>query len=224
MIVMIGDTEGTSLARFFVQSFSGARFQDVKLPDIHPKALDRRIALEEKRDAIPSQVLLGFQAPPMGDEDCYPLMLLENHLAGNAGRLGEKIREAQVPAYRVLVKYEPRARGGSIAASFVSLPADEEAVLNAVEGEISRLLEAPILYKDYRSAMNLSLGKYWIGQQARFSQIAFIVENILSGNGLEAVLEHATRLQGVKEEDLQEVARRVFKLDRSVALRVHGRS
>jgi zinc protease len=223
LVILLGDTQGTSLAGYFVKNFSGSRFQDVKLPESFAKPLEQKVLVEQNWDKNESLVLLGFQAPPEGDEDSFPVAVLQSHMSGSGGKLPVEICDKQGLAYKVSMEYRRGIRGGSVVVSAATSPANEEKVVKAVEEEFSRLFNNPMLYRDYRSAVNSALGVYWIGQQVRYSQITAMVENVLSGKGIDESQAYPTHIQDVKQDDLQETARRVFNLEKSATLRLHGR-
>ncbi len=77
-----------------------------------------------------------------------------------------------------------------------------------------------MLYKDYRSAINGAINRYWIGQQNRVDRILSIATAVVSGQAFDETLDYAVRLQQVGEDDLQEVAHRILNLEKSVVLRM----
>ncbi len=224
MVVLVGDTQGTSLAGYFVRNFSGSRFQDVKIPEANPKPLDAKGAVEANYGGGSSVVLLGFQAPPDGDEDYFPLRVLLSYASGLAGRMTDRVRDAVRSAGHVDMEYTPLLRGGSITACLTAAPADEELALKALTEEIQRLATATVTYRDFRSAVNAAVGDVMIRQQNRFAQISDMIRNVTGGRGLEGFQDDVSRLQEVRQADLQEIAQRIFKTDKSVTLRLHGKS
>ena len=223
LVIILGDTQGTSLAGYFVKNFSGSRFQDVKLPENFVKPLEQKVLIEQNWEKNESLVLLGFQAPPEGDEDSFPVALLQSYMSGSGGKLPVEICDKERLAYEITMEYQRGIRGGSVVVSVATSPANEEKVLKAVEEKFNRLLNSPLLYRDYRSAVNSALGVHWIDQQVRYWQIASIVKKVLSGKGIDEFLAYPTHIQDVKQDDLQEIARRVFNFEKSVTLRMHGR-
>jgi zinc protease len=218
VVVIVGDTQGTNLAGYFVRNFSGSRFEEIKLPEEFAKALANRAKIEEPFDSKQSLVLLGFQAPPEADEDSYTVTVLENLLSGAGSDLPE-----QVPG-DLSVRYEPRPRSGTIAVCATTSPENEEKVLTLLQEALKGIFETPILYKNYRSSVNAAVGKYQIRQQAREYQIGMVMRSVLSGKGIEGLQDNIARLQETGQEDLPEVARRIFNLEKSVTVRLHGRS
>ena len=221
LIVIIGDTQGTSLASYFVSRFSGSRFQEVKMPDVSPKAIEQKVLLEQAWGKPESVACLGFQAPPEGDEDSYAVEIIRSYLSGTGGKLTDSIRNRQALAYDVSVDYQARAHGGGILACAVSDPGNEEKAAKALQDEIQRLADG-ISYREFRSAVNTAVARYWVTRQSKVPQIFRIVENILAGKGIDGYEKFADYLSEVNQDDLQEVARRIFKMDKSVTLRLHG--
>ncbi len=223
IVTIIGDTQGTSLAAFFVRNFSGSRFQEVKLPESFVPAIAAKSKFEEESAGSSSYVLLGFQAPPWADEDYYPIAVLVNYLGGTGGRLSDQLRSACGMDCDLAMEYEPHARGGLITAG-VSVPSgDEEKIIMLLEDELQKLPETTITYRDFRSAISQAVGQSTIDRQYRFLQIEAVVENILTGKGLDAILDDAARLQEVKQEDIPEFAQRILKVEKSINVRIVGR-
>ena len=220
-VLIVGDTQGTSLAGFFVRRFSGARFQDVKMPEAFAGSGERKKSnIEEKPSGSASGAMIGFLAPPAGDEDSYAMMVLQAHLSGPVGLLNENLRSKVGVAGGASSMYLPRARGGSAVLFAFAGPGMEGKLADALEADVRGLLEQPMLYKDYRSAVNSAVGRYWISQQDRADRILNLATGILSGQPFDEILDCVVRLQQIGEEDLQDVAHRVLNLDKSVVLRM----
>jgi predicted Zn-dependent peptidase len=103
-------------------------------------------------------------------------------------------------------------------------PADEEQAVKVLSEEIQRLATAPVTYRDYRSAVSSAVGALLIRQQDRLEQIGDVIKSVLTGTGIDAFQEYTSRLQDVKQTDLQEVSQRIFKAEKSVTLRFHGKT
>jgi zinc protease len=222
LAVIIGDTKGTSLATYFVQHFSGSRMRDVEVPEEWVKPLDEAKLIEQNWERNQSFILIGFQAPPEDDEDGNAVRLLES-LAGSMGKFSQDLRDKLGIAHSLSAIYEPRRRGGSLIACAIANPGDEEAVFKELKEEIQRIAANPITYRDFRSAMNESIGAYRISNEVRSMQIRRIIESMLAGNGIEGFQNLATDLQSVKAEDISEISQKIFKMEKAVIVRMHGR-
>jgi predicted Zn-dependent peptidase len=221
VVVAVGDTKGTSLASYFVRHFSGSRMQDAKIPGEHVRPPEKGQSIRKAWKRNQSFIFVGFQAPPEDDEDRCAAAVLAGY-AGEYGRLGQEARERRGVAYSVSALYEPRLRGGSIILAAALNPGNEEAVLKTLQEEIRRWIEAPIPFRDYRSAVNAAAGSYWIRSQARWDQISDMAANLIAGKGMEAYLNYPVRLQQVGEEEFAEAAGRILNLERAVILRMEG--
>lgn len=224
MVVVIGDTQGTSLAGYFVRNFSGSRFQDIVLPQGFAKAVEKKEVIESSWGMSASSIIMGFQAPPEEDDDSFPLLVLQSYAAGLGGRVTGQIQDRVRSASEVSLEYEPRLRGGRVTVRLSEMPADEDQAWTVLLDELMRLTTAPIQYRDYRAAMNSSIAEVQRRQQNRGNQIADVIKSVLAGKGIQGFQEYVSRLQEVKQTDLQEAAKRVFKIEKSVALRLHGKS
>jgi zinc protease len=220
-VVIIGDTKGTSLALHFVKEFSGSRMQDVKLPEARVKPLAKGEVIEQGWKKNQSLIFIGFQAPSVDDEDCYAVTVLEN-LAGNLGRLSQEIRYKLEAAHEVSVRYEPRLRGGSLVACATTNSENEAIVLKAIREGLLSIAAGPNSYRDCRSAVNAAVGMYGILNQDRSEQIRRVVVNLMAGKGIAGFQDFPTALQNVNEDDLSEIAKRIFQLDKAVIVRMHG--
>jgi len=218
MIFVFGDTQGTSLASYFVRRFSGSRFLETEIPESFPEPVKERTKISVPWSTDESLILVGFQGPPFGDDDYYPLEILESYLSGVGGRLREELRDRQGLVTEVSVRYDAYARGGRIVLTATTSPSNVQKVLAALEDEIHKLRDEPISFREYQTAVNATLGKYIIEKQSRFGQIHSMATAVLSGRA-SALFEDATdRFKEVAREDLPDLARRLLAMDHSVTL------
>jgi zinc protease len=222
-VVIIGDSKGTSLAAHFVQHFSGSRMRDSVISEEWAKAMEKPVTIERSWERDQSLILMGFQAPPADDEDGPIVTILEN-LIGNRDQLPPAIRDGLGAAHTLSVVYEPRSRGGSLIAWAATTPDSEEKVLNALKEAMKHIVEGPITYREFTSAVNSAAGTYQIMNEARSEQIRQVVENLLAGKGIDAFLDFPMNVQKAKTEDLSEIAQRILNLEKAAIVRVRGHS
>jgi zinc protease len=222
IVAIIGDTEGTSLASYFVKSFSGSRFQDSKISQDFMKPVEKKEFIQHGWNKGQSSILIGFQAPSEDDEDTNAASLIQSYL-GNQGRFSQEIRD-RLGLAEISLAYVPRLRGGSMIVCALVNAGSEEAANKSIQDEIKRMKTAPINYHDLRLAGNAAIGIYEIGIQARPVQIRKVVENVLAGKGLDGFVNYGNNLQAVTEEDFREVAGRVFNLEKAAIVQSQGES
>ncbi len=223
VVVIIGDSKGTSLAEYFVKNFSGSRFLNAEISDQYAHPLETGESINLNRNGNRATVLIGFQAPPMDDEDRYAAALLESY-AGGQGRLSQQLRDRYGIAFSVSLQYNPRLRGGSIIAEAAVNTDSEEEGLEFLKKEIALTVEGPKTSREYRSALNAAAGAFAIRSQTRLLQITDVVKNVLAGNGIEGYRNYSATLQNVHVEDFKDVVRRILDLDRAVILHTSRQS
>jgi zinc protease len=221
IVAAIGDTSGTSLASYFVKDFSGSRIQEAKIPNESVKPLEKEVSIEETWNRNENLILIGFQAPPEDDEDGYAAKVLQSY-AGEMGRFSQEIVDRLGIAYKLSVAFAPRLRGGSMIVCAAVNPEDGDATLKTLREEIKRVTSDPISFRDYKSALNESVGALGIRNQVRNTRIVDLVLNIIAGKNPEEYQNSQNSLQAVKEDDLRGVARRIFNLDKAVILQLRG--
>jgi predicted Zn-dependent peptidase len=216
VVILIGDTQGTSLARYFVRNFSGSHYEDIKVPETAPKPLAGKAEASAVRQG---DIAVGFQAPPAGDEDSYAVMVLQAYAGGPAGKLETELRDRLQAVSTVDVDYRPRLRGGSLTVRAACKSGEEEKALAALEQELRKLPTATVLYRDYRTAINRAVAAYWIDQQSHSAQVDRMMGFVLEGRGVDEIVTHPARIQAVREEDLGPIAKRILTLDKAVIAR-----
>jgi zinc protease len=219
VVVIIGDTKGTSLASNFVQHFSGSRIQETKIASEPVKAVEKGESIVTKWDKDEDLIWVGFQAPAVDDEDRYAATVIENY-SGGLGKFSQEITERQGTAIDISADYAPRLRGGSFVFSTAPAGASDETVLKVLLEQIQQLTSAPILYRDFRAAVNEAVGNYWIRGQERFLQIEDVVDDLLAGRGIDGYQNFASDLQQVTQEEFEDVAGRFFKTEKAVVVRM----
>jgi zinc protease len=223
LIAIHGDTQGTTLATFFVRNFSGSRFQEAKLPQGSPEPIKQKTLVEKNWDKMHSAVIFGFEAPPEDDDESLPLAVLLGFTSGEGGKLWEELSSRQAPVYKLKMDYEPDLRGGVVAIRASIAPEDEAKATDEIENVVRRLSESPISYRDFRTGLNAAAGKYRIEAQSGLSQIQEMIRNALLGKGTDAFQDFPDDLKEVKQEEVDEVTARIFDVGRAVIVRLHGK-
>jgi predicted Zn-dependent peptidase len=215
LIVVIGDTKGTSLSSHFVKQFSGSRIQPIELPTGYAPALEKGQTIESKWNGRESRIYIGFQAPPADDDDRFAMCVMQNYMVG----LGES-----PSVYNLQMEYQPNLRGGAFITWAASNPGDEKAAMDGVLAQMSKIAANPIPARDFRSAVNKAVGNYWIRSQDRLLQIQDFALNILAGKGMDDYAAVPKNLQQVNQAELAELVRKIIKVEKAVILRLQGQS
>ncbi len=223
LIIAVGDTKGTSLASYFVKQLSGSRIRPMELPAEYVQPLNSGQTIERKWNGSTSLVCVGLQAPPADDEDRYGMSVLRSYVA-TRGSFLQDIRDQSGNAFEVQLSYQPNLRGGTFVACAASNPDKEKMALDAIMAQMSKIATGPILYRDFRSAVNKTVGMHRIRNQNRLFQIQDVAMNILAGKGIEEYAAIPKNLEEISQNEFGEIARKMLKMEKSVILRMHGQS
>jgi zinc protease len=215
LVVVVGDTKGTSLSSHFVKQFSGSRIQPVELLADYAPPLKNGQTLEGKWNGRGSRIFIGFQAPPADDDDRFATLVMQRYV---------EAKENFPNIFNLHLDYQPRLRGGSFIAWAASSPGNGKSALDAIMSQMSKMAADPIPSRDFRAAVNEAISNFWIRSQDRRLQIEDFALNILAGKGIEEYAAIPKNLQQVNQNELAEIARKIIKKEKAVLLRIQGQS
>ena len=224
-VAIVGDTEGTSLASWFTDEFSGSRMKERKEIVSLPKPVEKTDISVNDGGILYPEIALGFQAPSTGDMDVYGALILknylENHLSETEGD-GEKNQERESINRRISLEYRALASGGNFAI-YATVKAGEEAQgVESLRGKITRFISQPLHYADFHAARVFASGAYMTANQTRKAQIESLTGNLLAGVSLKEYHMVSWNIEQVGEDDFMELMRRIPDINKAVTVVVHG--
>lgn len=227
VVTIVGDTEGTSLASWFVGEFSGSRMNERKKISSSPSPVKKAEIISYSGEAGRSAILMGFQAPSLGDIDVFGMRVLKNYLENrinetDTGGMAKEIQERMRSGLRISCEYRPLIAAGRFIIHTATKTGEETRVLKNLLEEISRLGAAHLPYADFNEARILAAGSYMAGNQTRKAQIEDLTNNLLSGRSLNEYRDFSRNMEQVEEEDLKELIRLVMDINKAVIVVVRG--
>ena len=224
-VAIVGNTEGSSLASWFVSEFSGSRMRDGKKAVSSPRLFWETEAANYFGDGWSPAALLGFKAPSAGDMDEYGMIALkyylENFLRESEGA-SENNQERGVPDWRVACEYQPFLTGGSFVISAMAKAEEQERGIESLREKIARLIAQPLRYADFQTAKAMASVSYMTGNQARKAQIENLTKNLLAGRSLEEHQNFSRNIEQVGENDFKEIMRRALDLNKAATVVIRG--
>ena len=220
-VAIVGDTEGSSLASWFVSEFSGSRMNDGKRAVPLPKTVGKAETIISEVDALRSTIMLGFRAPSAGDMDSYGMFVLkgyvENRMRETEWRF-ENNGERETAYRRIDCEYRPLLSGGSFVISADVKTGYEKRAAEILREEIERLVAQPLSRADFNAARALAVGSYTTGNQLRMSQIENLAKNMLAGRSLGEHQNFSRSMEQFEENDFNVLMRRVLDMNKSVTV------
>jgi len=222
---IVGDTEGTSLASWFVNELSGSRMNERKNVVSSPKPTEKTEVLEYDGRAGHSAILFGFQAPSAAGVDVYEAFILKYYLQyklNEAESASEKKQERETLLMRISCEYQPLSAGGSLIVSAETKTGEEARGVENIRGKITRIAALPVHYADFLAAQALAAGSYLAENQTRRAQIENLTNELLAGLRLEEYRDVSQNIEQVGEEDFKAFLSRVLDMNKAVVMVVRG--
>ena len=224
-VAIVGNTEGSSLASWFVSEFSGSRMRDGKKAVSALKPFGGTETARYYGNDRRPMVLLGFQAPSAGDVDEYGMNVLKEYLEDflrESDNTSENNRELVAPDWRIACEYRPSITGGSFAISAMVKAEELESGMESLRARITGLVTQPLRYADFQTAKAMASVSYMTGNQTRKAQIENLTKNLLAGRNLDEHQNFSRNIEQVGEDDFKELMSRVLDMKKSTTVIIPG--
>lgn len=197
---------------------------DRETPPVPPALPDppRERILIDERDTAQTNIAIGMRALARLDPDRYALTVLTNILGrGMSSRLFKEVRERRGLAYSVGAATARYLDTGAFTISAGVSPEHAVEATRVIMTEVARLLDEPVSEEELRKARDYAAGSFRLGLESPMSQAQRNGESLLLTGEIEPVEEVVAALRAVTAEDVQRVARRIFRPD-NLAMAVVG--
>ncbi|MDR0310862.1 MAG: insulinase family protein [Acidobacteriota bacterium] len=222
-VAIAGNTEGTSLASWFLSEFSGSRMKDRKKISSPPGPVKKAETVNYNGEGGRPAILMGFRAPSLGDMDVFGTYVLKSYLENRLGETegtAKEIQERARSGLRITCEYRPFLAAGRFIIHAAIKAGEEAQAMKNLQEALARLNAPHLPYADFNEARTLAAGLYMAGNQTRKAQIGNLAENLLSGRSLEEYMNFSRNIEQVEEDDFKELTRRVIDMNKAVTLAV----
>jgi zinc protease len=218
VVVAVGDlgVEAMRIAMAPLLEWPGAIGGATHLP---PPA--RATHAHEERRKEQTALAMAFPAFPFESPERYALSIAASVLSGLAGRLFDELRERRSLAYTVGAFPWLGRYAGLMLSYIATSPEREDEARSAMLGEFRRFVDDPPDDAELNRAKNYSAGSVEMRQQSSRSMADEVLQAWMKG-AIETVPEQASRLRAVTQQQVVEVASRVFLDDQCAEFVVRG--
>jgi zinc protease len=165
-----------------------------------------------------SHVVIGFPGTTLTSDDRFAVEILTEILGGQGGRLFEQVREVKGLAYSVTAMAIEGIEPGHTALFAATSPGNENAVVQAMIHEIQRITDERPSADEMRRIKHHLIGTRAIAWQKASARAASMALDELYGNGHDAALHYAERIDAVEAHHVVEAARRYLNLSERVVV------
>lgn len=207
VIVVVGDTTGSSLVFSITEALTNEDLVKRDLPQVDLSELPERTALIE----VPthqSALVLGWRGPTLSSPDRIPMTVLEHVLSGLGGRLFDSIRDREGLAYTVRTFDDFRASSGAFFTYAAFAPENEQRVRDLLDSSLRDLVETGVSEDELERARNSAIGAYEAALQSRRARTLALARAIISGAGVDAVMDFSADVGDLEQDTLETTARR----------------
>lgn len=195
-------------------SFTRQKGNDVYVaPSFYPNKIAR------KKETEQAHVCIGFNGLPIGHEDVYSLIILNNILGGSmSSRLFQEVREQRGLAYSIFSYHSAYRDGGMVTIYGGTGSQQLDLLFDTIQQTIEQLKQDGITEKELENSKEQMKGNLMLSLESTNSRMSRNGKNeLLLGRhrSLDEIIESIDR---VTKESVDRMAQTIFTDDFSVAL------
>ncbi|PIR20982.1 MAG: hypothetical protein COV45_03715 [Deltaproteobacteria bacterium CG11_big_fil_rev_8_21_14_0_20_47_16] len=163
-----------------------------------------------------AHIVLGFLGAKFVSPDYYPLLVLNQILAGQGGRLFLELRDKMSLAYTVSSSLQMGVDPGFFAVYIGTDPSKVDTAIAAMRQELNHMVTELVRPEELSRAQEYLIGSHALEQQRMSSLTGNYTFNLLYGLGPKNVEEHPKKVAAVTREQVLKAAKKYFQFDREV--------
>ena len=168
-----------------------------------------------EKETEQTHLVLAFHAFSKKDPRRYALALLNIILGANmSSRLFEEVRERRGLAYEIKSGVGHYQDTGSVAVSAGVENKKAPLAIQVILQELGKLVRKPVFEEELRRAKDYYLGQFLMGLEDTLDRLLWVGEKVLYGEKVPSREEIAREVEKVRAEDIQKVARHIFRTAR----------
>lgn len=206
----VGAAEVEKLANELLSGLPKGKAKSRK-PKADPRTKKPVESIITKRDKQQAHIVIGFQGTTYKSADRYPMVVLNNILAGQGGRLFRELRDRMSLAYSVSSMNQDGIEPGYFAVYIGTDPAKLDTAINAIFAELEAIREKKVGAEELARAKQYVVGTYDLGLQRNGAIASTYVFNELYGLKLDEIAKYPQHIMDVTTEDVQRVAKKYIQ-------------
>ena len=215
VVAVAGNMESQNVERKVQSYFTNMREHDVIKPMAATEHQTKPGLKIFYKPTEQTHIELGFRAYGRFDPRFEALEVMGTILGGGmSSRLFVEVREKRGLAYRISAGASSYNETGDFTTSAGLNNTKLIEALEIIKQEYRKLSETPVSAKELTKAKDYIRGKFLIGLEPSDSQASFYAEQELLENKILTPHERLEKINAVTSEQIQEVARDVFRADR----------
>ncbi len=212
VVTVAGDVNPAEASRLAEEYLSDLPRGDTRAlkPKCDPKAMKPREKVIEKREKQQAHIVLGFQGTTFKDRDRYAMIVLNNILTGQGGRLFLTLRDKMGLAYAVSSVNQEGIEPGYFAVYIGTEPGKIEIAVKGILNELEAIRNSAVTKEELMRSKQYLVGTYELDSQRNSSMSSIHTFNELYGLGIAEAARYPERIMAVTADDVLRVARRII--------------
>ncbi len=221
VVSVVGDMDGTDMVKKIARYLSRMKAGTHALPPsykLHPAVhavKTEKYAMEKNQ----AHIITGTLTVPVNHEDRFVLMLLDQILGGQSGRLFVELRDKRGMCYAVQTIGEAKLNNRGWFGIYTSTsPEKAEPSLGIIRTEMEKLYTAGVNDMELENSKRYLLSDYDSRKQMALSISSMLAYNELFDRSVDYYHKFPEFIKQVTRSDVNEVIRKYFALDRFTTL------
>lgn len=217
VMTVVGDVSAKEIADIVRKRGKFGAGSPISLPKVAVPAHRSPLAIENIRSGKQqAHIVLGFLGSKYVSPDYYRLLMLNQILAGQGGRLFLELRDKMSLAYTVSSNMQMGIDPGFFAVYIGTDPSKIDKALAGMRTELKRVTEELVTPDEFARAQEYLIGSHALDQQKIGAVSGNYTFNLLYGLGLNSVDEHPQKVAKVTRNDILATAKKYFQFSREV--------
>ncbi|MEX2110852.1 MAG: pitrilysin family protein [Gemmatimonadaceae bacterium] len=220
-IGIVADLEPAAVADLVANELGEVIARDA--PSIaRPQWPRRAEAVAETRDKAQTALAVAFPAPTRTDDTRFAASLIATVASGLGGRFFDELRDRQSLAYTVQAGMSERRAAGMFLSYIATSPEKEEIARAGLLAEFDKLRNEEVTAEELSRAKEYMVGSHAISQESGGAMLGELLDAWMFGSGLSELDQYDTRVRAVTADQMRNVARTYFNLERRIEGIVRG--
>lgn len=175
--------------------------------------------IAKKKDTEQAHLCLGYQGLPVGHEDIYSLIVMNNILGGSmSSRLFQEVREQRGLAYSIF-SYHSAFKDSGIITIYGGTGADQlELLLETIHETLEKLQQDGITEKELNNSKEQLKGSLMLSLESTNSRMSRNGKNELLLKKHRSLDEIISEIDKVTKDSVDRITRNIFSRDYSISL------
>jgi zinc protease len=217
VLAVSGDVDEKELKSLMTRLFSGWKgpVNMLKKGPVEPP-LKREAFV--KKEISQTHLVFGFPGPGLTDDDRYGLEVMTAILSGMGGRIHKILREEKPYAYALTFFNQMAYEAGAMGIYIGTDKRHTKEVEAIIRAEIERLRKDGFTEQEVANAKNRLIGNHYIRMQSNGAMSMNMCHDTMYGLKAGFFKEWPSRIEKVKKDDVDRVARKYLTLETMVRI------